>query len=47
MYKSIQQFAEKSIREIEKMVGDVLIGEADSDSLSAAIHERVFHRCVI
>jgi len=41
MYESILQFAEKGIRELEKIVEKILVGEADVDNLSAAIHERV------
>jgi len=41
MYESILQFAKKSIKELEKIVGEILTGEADSDDLSTAIHERV------
>ena len=41
MYESIIQFAEKSIKELEKMVEKILVGEADGNDLSVAIHERV------
>jgi len=43
MYESILHFAEKDIKEIEKMVGKILAGEADSEELSASIHERVLN----
>jgi len=41
MYESILQFARKDIRELEKIIGKILVGEANVDDLSAAIHNRV------
>jgi len=41
MYESILQFAKKDIRELEKMVGKILTGEADSNDLAGEIHRRV------
>ena len=43
MYESILQFARKDIKELERTVGKILNGEADSDDLSADIHERVLN----
>ena len=40
MYQSIQQFIEKDINEIEKIVGEVLTGEKDADHLSQEILDR-------
>jgi len=43
MYESILQFAQKDIRELERTIEKILTGEAGSDELSAAIHERVLN----
>ena len=43
MYESILQFVEKDIRELEKKVEKILVGEADNDDLAAEIHKRVLN----
>lgn len=40
MYQSILQFIEKDIREIEKIVGELLTGEKDTDDLSREVVDR-------
>jgi hypothetical protein len=41
MYYTIQHFIEKDIKEIEKSVGKIIIGEIDAEDLSREIQERV------
>ena len=41
MYKSILYFLEKDIKEIEELLGKVLVGEKDTDDLSAEVVNRV------
>jgi hypothetical protein len=41
MYNSIQQFVDKDIMEIQRNFGGILLGTADINDLSAAIHESV------
>lgn len=40
MYKSIQQFIEKDIKEIEKVLGKILTNEKDADDLSKEVMDR-------
>lgn len=41
MYYSIEEFIEKDIKEIEKIVGKITTGGIDAEDLSEEIRERV------
>ncbi|MDO5407989.1 MAG: ISLre2 family transposase [Eubacteriales bacterium] len=43
MYQSILQFIEKDIKEIEKVLGNILTGEKDTDDLTKEVQDRLMN----